>query len=52
MPDRRLVRAVHAIAIQLAGQHVGQIAVPHHVGLFGERDAMRFAPRPPRVKPT
>ena len=44
-PLRRLVRAVDAIAVELAGPHVGQVAVPDHVGLLGQRDARRFLRR-------
>ncbi len=37
------IRPMHAIAIQLAGTCVGQIAVPDLVGIFGERDALLLA---------
>jgi hypothetical protein len=39
----RLVRSVHAVAIELSRPHVGQIAVPHHVGVLGQRNRDRFA---------
>ncbi len=39
----RLVGAVHAIAVNLPRQHVGQIGVPDHVGLLGDLNAVRFA---------
>ncbi len=37
------VRAKHAVPVQLAGTHFGQVAVPDHVCLFGERNAKRLA---------
>ena len=36
----RLIGAVHAIAVELAGEDIRQISVPHHVGLFAERDPL------------
>ena len=42
MPFGRLVRAMDAVAVELAGQHVGQVGVPDHVGLLGQRDALRL----------
>ncbi len=38
----RLVGTVDAIAIDLPGQHIGQVGVPDHVGLLGHCDATRF----------
>ena len=38
----RLVRAVDAVAVELAGQHVGQVGVPDLVGLLGQRDPLRL----------
>ena len=35
------VRPVHAIAVELAGRDVGQIAVPDLIGVFRHQDAMR-----------
>src|ERR1700691_3404228 len=43
----RSVRAVDAVSVQLPGTHLGQIAVPYHVSLFGKRDANTLAP--PRI---
>ena len=42
MPVVGIVRTVHAVAVQLAGAHVRQIAMPAHVGLLGERDRHRL----------
>ena len=39
----RGVGAVHPISIQLAGAHLGQVAVPDHVGLLGKRNAKGLA---------
>jgi hypothetical protein len=39
----RLIRTVHAIAVQLAGPRFGQIAVPDLVGLLAQRDALQLA---------
>ena len=38
----RRVGPVHAVAVELARPHVGQVAVPDHVGLLGQRDRQRF----------
>jgi hypothetical protein len=35
---------VHAIAVKLAGNDVGEIAVPHVVGALGQSDALDLAP--------
>ena len=40
----RVVGAVDAVAVELPGPHVGQIAVPDLVGVFGQRDAVGLAP--------
>src|SRR5262249_7133216 len=40
------------VAIQLPGTHVGEIAVPHHVGLLGQRDRRRRRGRIRRVEET
>ena len=42
----RVVGAVDAVAVELAGTHVGQIAVPDLVGVFGQRDARRSRAAP------
>jgi hypothetical protein len=39
MPFFRCIRPKHSISVQLAGAHLGQITVPNHVGLLGQRDA-------------
>ena len=41
-PAVRRVGPVHAVAVQLSGTHVRQIAVPDHVGLLRQRDRQRF----------
>ena len=41
-PLRRLVRAMHAVAVKLAGNDVGKVAVPDLCCLLGERDGRRF----------
>ncbi len=38
----RRVGAVDAIAVELTGVHVGEVAVPHHVGVLGQRDRQRL----------
>src|SRR5262249_48988760 len=40
MAGAGIVRTVHAIAVQLAGSDVRQVAVPHHVGVLRQRDAL------------
>ncbi len=40
----RLVRAVHAIAVQLPRPRLGQVAVPDLVRLLAQRDALQLAP--------
>src|SRR4029450_9531497 len=50
MTSLRVVRAIYAVPIELAGPDVGHVAVPHHVGLLGQRDAMRFARRRRRIE--
>ena len=42
MAEVRRVRAVHAVAVQLARMHVRQVAVPDHVGLLGQRNRQRL----------
>ena len=42
MTGVRRVRTVHAIAVELPGMDVGQVAVPDHVGLLGQRDGQGF----------
>ncbi len=37
-----VVGAVHPVAVELAGARLGQITVPHLVGVFRERDAGLF----------
>ena len=49
---RRIVRAVHAIAVQLARPHVRQVPVPDHVGLLGQEDARAFGGGEGRVEET
>ncbi len=39
-----IVGAVHAIAVELARDDVGQIAMPDVIGALGERDAFQLAP--------
>src|SRR5712671_3415294 len=39
MPGGGIVRPMHAIAIELVGPHLRQIAVPYLVGVIGEFDA-------------
>jgi hypothetical protein len=43
MPGLRLVGAVDAIAVILAGSDVGDIAVPDLVGIFRQLDAQQLA---------
>jgi len=40
----RIVRAVHPIAIELAGRDVAEIAMPDVFGTFGEGNSLQFAP--------
>jgi hypothetical protein len=40
----RLVGAMDAVAVEQPGHGLGQIAVPHLVGVFGQRDAVDLAP--------
>ena len=42
---RRVVRSAHAIAVRLPRPDVGQVAVPHEIGPFRERDARRLPRR-------
>jgi hypothetical protein len=42
VPLGGLERAVHAVAVELAGEHVGQVGVPDLVGVVRQEDAMRF----------
>ena len=44
VPGLRIVGAVHAIAVELAGLRVGQIAVPDILGALRQRDALDLAP--------
>ncbi len=44
MAGGRVVAAVHPIAVALAGSHVGQVAVPHEIGLLDQTDALLVAP--------
>ena len=37
------IRAMRAVAVQQARSRFGQIAVPHHVGAFGERKVLQLA---------
>src|SRR5205823_2321131 len=37
------IRAMNAVAVQQARSRFGQIAVPHHVGTFGERKTLQLA---------
>src|SRR4051812_47206658 len=39
----RLIRAVHAVAIELSGRDVVQVAMPDVFAAFGQRDAFQFA---------
>ena len=43
-------RTVHTVAIQLAGPDVGQITVPDHVGLLGQRNHQRLGFRLGRIE--
>ena len=43
MAERGLVWAMDAVAIELIRARIRQEPVPHHVGLFGQIDANRFA---------
>src|SRR6516162_3458862 len=43
MPAGRLVRTLNAIAIDRAGMHIRQVAVPDLVGVFGQLEARRLA---------
>ncbi len=38
----RLVGAIHAIAVDLAGMSVGQVTVIDLIGVFGQFDAFEF----------
>jgi hypothetical protein len=38
------IRTIDAVSIQLAGTYLGQIAVPHHVGLLGKGYTQGFTP--------
>jgi hypothetical protein len=38
----RVVRPMHAVAVVLAGAHVGQVAVPHLVGALRHADLVRL----------
>ena len=40
----RLVRPVDAVAVELIGLNVGQVAVPDLVGLLGQYDLLRLLP--------
>src|SRR5271155_4991400 len=42
VPLLRSVGAKHAVPVQLAGTHLGQVAVPDHVCLLGKRNAEDF----------
>src|SRR5262245_41960868 len=42
MPLLRFVRPMHTVAVDLAGHHVGQIGVPHQIGVLLELDALAF----------
>ena len=46
MPASRIVRTMHAVAVDLPRLHAGQIAMPHLVGLFRERNPTRLRPGP------
>ena len=48
----RRVRAVDAVAVKLTGVHVGEVAVPHHVGVLGQRDRQRLHLGVDRVEET
>src|SRR5437016_2396083 len=43
----RIVRTMHAIPVDLAGHHLGQIAVPDVVGALGQCNAFQLAPPAP-----
>ena len=47
VPLGRLERPVDAVAVELAGQHVGQVGVPDLVGVLLQRDAVRLLGRRP-----
>src|SRR4029078_2112101 len=40
----RLIRTVHAIAVELAGPRFGQVAMTDVIGLLAQRDALQLAP--------
>ena len=40
MTGSRVVRPVHPVPVALAGPHVGEMAVPHEIGLLAEPDPM------------
>src|SRR6185369_13537811 len=46
------VEAVHAIAVELLGQHVGQVGVPHLIRPLRHRDAMTLPRRLGRLEET
>ena len=43
-PFRRIVGPMHAISVQQSRARLGQIAMPHLIGLFPQRNAMQLAP--------
>ncbi len=42
MPLGGIERTVHAVAVELTGEHVGKVDVPDFIGIFLEREPMRF----------
>src|SRR5438128_1600630 len=40
----RLIGTVHAVAVELAGRYVGQVAVPDVVAAIRQREALELAP--------
>ena len=50
MTEMRRERPVNPVAVELSRMHVGHVAVPDHVGLFGQRDRQRFHLRVDRIE--
>ena len=49
LPVARIVRTVDAVAVELAGPHVGQVAVPDLIGALAQLDLRATRPRRPCV---
>ena len=50
VPELRVVRTVNPVAVELAGQDAGNVAVPDQVSLLRQRDANGFARAVRRVE--